>query len=139
MPRPPLPEDLQNLLRKPNPCVLATLGASGSPVTVATWYDWLEDGTVLLNMDETRRRLAHLRRDPRVALTVLDGDAWYRHVSLVGRVREIRADPSLDDIDHLARRYTSHPYRDRQRKSWTAIVVIDRWHAWVGGGPYPAG
>ncbi|HEY7927909.1 MAG TPA: pyridoxamine 5'-phosphate oxidase family protein, partial [Candidatus Dormibacteraeota bacterium] len=47
-----------------------------------------DDGTVLLNMDEGRRRLEHLRRDPRVALTMLDPDSWYRHVSIVGHVIE---------------------------------------------------
>ena len=49
-------------------------------------------------MDESRRRLAHLRDDPRVALTVLGKDDWSRHVSLTGRVA------SLEDRDRqLAR------------------------------------
>jgi PPOX class probable F420-dependent enzyme len=138
MPKPPLPDDLQALLRQPNPCVIAILGPDGAPRSAATWYDWLEDGTVMLNMDETRRRLPHMRRDPRVALTILDGESWYRQVSLVGRVREIRRDPNLEDIDRLSRRYLNNPYRDRNRKSWTAIVEIERWHAWDGGHPYTA-
>src|SRR5215211_9177632 len=56
----------------------------------ATWYLW-EGGRILVNMDEGRARLEYVRRDPRVSLTVLDGDDWYRHVSLRGRVA------SLDD------------------------------------------
>ena len=31
-------------------------------------------------MDEGRRRLSHLRNDPRVTLTVLDEQGWYTHV-----------------------------------------------------------
>ena len=46
-------------------------GADGSPHTVVTWYAW-EENPVLLSMDESRLRLRFMRRDPRVALTVLD-------------------------------------------------------------------
>ena len=57
MPRPPLPPDLLELLRRPNPCVIATLRTDGQPVTVATWYLLDDDGRILVNMDAGRRRL----------------------------------------------------------------------------------
>ena len=50
MPQPPLPPELDAFLAKPNAAVIATVRPDGSPVTVATWYDW-EDGRVLVNMD----------------------------------------------------------------------------------------
>jgi PPOX class probable F420-dependent enzyme len=130
VPAAPLPPDLQEFLRGPNPCVVATIRPDGELHTAATWYEWPGDGTVLLNMDASRRRLGHMRADPRVALTILDEQGWYSHVSLIGRVREIRPDPELADIDRLARHYTGNPYRDRGRESWTAIVEVARWHAW---------
>jgi nitroimidazol reductase NimA-like FMN-containing flavoprotein (pyridoxamine 5'-phosphate oxidase superfamily) len=71
MPRVPVPPEVDELLRRPNPAVIATLRPDGSPHTVPTWYDW-EDGRVLLNMEDTRLRLGYMRRDPRVSLTVLD-------------------------------------------------------------------
>src|SRR5918911_505558 len=100
MPRPPVPPDVDEFLARPNPAVVATLRPDGSPHTAATWYDW-EDGRVLLNMDESRVRLGYLRRDPRLALTVLDDGSWYRHVSLLGRVVSLEEDPELVDIDRL--------------------------------------
>lgn len=124
------PPQLQEFLRKANPCVVATIRPDGDLHTTATWYEWAKDGTVVLNMDVTRVRLGHMRADPRVALTVLDEAGWYSHVSLIGRVREIRADPDLVDIDRIAAHYTGRPYRDRDRDSWTAIVDVTRWHAW---------
>ena len=57
MPPPPVPPEIEAFLREPNPAVVATLRADGSPHSVATWYDWV-DGLVLLNMDATRARLA---------------------------------------------------------------------------------
>ena len=65
MARLPFPDHVRAMLDEPNPAVIATLRADGQPVTVATWY--LMDGErVLVNMDEGRRRLDHLRRDARV-------------------------------------------------------------------------
>jgi PPOX class probable F420-dependent enzyme len=122
---------VDEFLRLPNPAVVATLRADGSPHTVPTWYDW-EDGRVLLNMDESRVRLGHLRRDPRAALSVLGGgeDGWYRHVSLLGTVVSIADDDSLEDIDRLAIRYTGQPFRTRDRKRVSAWLEPDRWHGW---------
>lgn len=130
MPSTPPPPGVQEFLRKPNPCVVATIDPAGELHTAATWYAWQDDGTVLLNMDESRRRLEHLRRDPRVALTVLDADSWYRHVSIVGHVVAIRPDAGLADIDRLATLYTGQPYGNRKRARWTAIVGVTRWHSW---------
>ena len=85
MPKPPLPPEIDALLRKANPAVIATLRRDGSPHTAATWYDW--DGErLLVNMDATRARLKHMRRDPRVSITVMDGPNWYRQVTIFGRV-----------------------------------------------------
>ena len=130
MPMAPLPEDLQKFLRAPNPCVVASVRApDGDLHATATWYEWTDSGTVLLNMDGSRRRLGYMREDPRVALTIL-ADDWYSHVSLTGRVREIRRDPDLAVIDRISRHYTGRPYPDRERDSWTAEVEVERWHSW---------
>jgi PPOX class probable F420-dependent enzyme len=133
MPKPPLPPELQEMLREPNPCVIASMAMNGELHSAATWYEWRDDGTVLLNMDGTRRRLNYLRNDPRVAITILDAQSWYRHVSLVGHVRDIHRDPDLEDIDRLSQHYRGTPYADRNRESWTAIVEVLSWHGWQRG------
>jgi PPOX class probable F420-dependent enzyme len=130
VPRPPLPAELVAFLRQANPCVIATVRPDGELHTAATWYEWTDDDTVLLNMDGTRTRLGHIRTDPRVALTILDPDNPYAHVSLIGRVTEIRRDLGLIDIDRISRHYEGEPYDDRDRDSWTAIAEISRWHSW---------
>ncbi len=68
MSKPPLPEAAVAMLRKPNPAVITTLRRDGQPVATATWYLW-DDGRVLVNMDEGRKRLEHMRDDPRSPLT----------------------------------------------------------------------
>ena len=129
MPRPPVPPEVDAFLREPNPAVIATLRPDGSPHTVATWYDW-EDGRVLVNMRDTRLRLRYVRRDPRVALTVIGKDDWYTHVSLLGRVVSIEDDPELAGIDRLSMRYRGRPYRERDQIRLNAWIEVDRWHGW---------
>ncbi len=91
---------------------------------------------MLVNMDEGRKRLAHLRKDPRVSITVLGGDDWYRHVTLLGRVVSIDPDPELDSIDRLSRHYTGERYRQRERGRVSAWIEVESWHSWAGGQPW---
>ncbi|MCX5374534.1 PPOX class F420-dependent oxidoreductase [Streptomyces sp. NBC_00103] len=129
MSKPPLPPEAVELLGRPNPCVMATLRSDGAPVSTPTWYVW-EDGRVLISLDESRVRLQHLRRDPRLTLTVLDSDDWYTHVTLIGRVAELHEDEGLADIDRISTHYTGKPYPDRVRSRVSAWIEIDRWHGW---------
>jgi PPOX class probable F420-dependent enzyme len=130
MPEMPLPDRVLDLLRLPNPAVMATVAADGRPVTVATWYLLEDEGHVLLGLDAQRARLKHMRADPRVSLTVLAADDWYTHVSLQGRVTSITDDEGLRDIDRLSRHYTGGDYPNRESPRVSAQVQIERWHAW---------
>src|ERR1700730_8140108 len=107
MSKPPIPEAAVAMLRKPNPAVITTLRPDGQPVSTATWYLW-DDGRVLVNMDEGRKRLEYMRADPRVSLDVLDEDNWYTHVSIIGHVDELYEDADMSDIDRIARQYTGN-------------------------------
>jgi PPOX class probable F420-dependent enzyme len=129
MPRVPVPHSVEQFLREPHFAVVATLQPDGAPHTAMTWYD-LEDGRILLNMDHSRLRLRFLRNDPRVAITVVDREDPYRHISLLGEVEDIHDDEGLADIDRLALRYTGAPYETRDSHRVSAWVRIDRWHGW---------
>lgn len=129
MAKPPVPQQVSDLLAKPNPSVITTVRPDEQPVSVATWYIW-ENGRILVNMDEGRKRLEYMRSNPRVTLTAMDWDDWYTHVSLQGLVVEMTADPNLTDIDRLARHYTGNPYPVRDRNRISAWIEVSRWHGW---------
>ncbi|ADU01356.1 MULTISPECIES: PPOX class F420-dependent oxidoreductase [Mycolicibacterium] len=124
-----LTDDAKTMLSKPNPAVIATVRSDGHPVSAATWYLLRDDG-LLVNMDVARKRLQHLRNDPRVSLTVLDSDDWYTHVTVIGHVTEIYDDDGLTDIDALSRHYQGTQYPDRERPRVSALIAIDRVHGW---------
>jgi PPOX class probable F420-dependent enzyme len=129
MPKPPLSEAAVGLLEKPYLAVIASVRPDGHPVTVPTWFLY-EDGRLLVNMDEGRRRLEYLRQDPRVSLSVVDAEDWITHVSIQGRVAEFADDPELVDIDRLSHRYLGRPYHNRERGRVSAWVEIEFWHGW---------
>jgi PPOX class probable F420-dependent enzyme len=129
MSKPPISDAAVAMLRKANPAVITTLRRDGQPVTTATWYLW-DDGRVLVNMDESRKRLVHMRNDPRVAIDVLDERDWYNHLAMTGHVDEMRDDTDLADIDRIAIQYTGKPYPVRDRRRISAWIAVDGWHGW---------
>jgi PPOX class probable F420-dependent enzyme len=132
MPKAPLPPELVEFLSQPNPSVIGTIGPDGAPHTAATWYAWV-DGRVLVNMADTRKRLEHMRHDPRVSLTVLNKDQFYNQLTLSGRVVEIAADDDYTGIDLLSRLYTGQPYARREQVRVNAWFEVDSWYGWDGG------
>jgi PPOX class probable F420-dependent enzyme len=135
MPNTPVPPELEEFLAQPNPSVIGTIDPDGSPHTAATWYAW-EDGRVLVNMADTRKRLDHMRREPHVSLTVVGKDVWYQQVTLRGQVVEIADDDDLSGIDRLSTLYTGDPYARREQKRVNAWIEVDSWYGWSGGAPW---
>jgi PPOX class probable F420-dependent enzyme len=128
MPRAPLPPELERFIQAPRKAVVATITADGAPVSTATWYEWVDE-RIVLTMDATGRRIQNLRRDPRLALTVL-GETWYNHVSLLGRMVEEHPDRDYAVIDRLSQRYEGTPYPDRDFECIYVLAAIERWHTW---------
>ncbi|MBX7452144.1 PPOX class F420-dependent oxidoreductase [Mycolicibacterium sp. 3033] len=124
-----LSDEAKEMLAKANPAVISTVRSDGQPVSAATWY-LLRGDEILVNMDEGRVRLQHMRKDPRVSLTVLDSDDWYTHVTVIGRVTRMYDDDGLADIDALSRHYSGQEYPQRDRRRVSAVIEVDRVHGW---------
>ena len=129
MPKSPLPATIAEFLSRPNPAVIASNRPDGQPVSVATWYLY-ENGRILVNLAEVRKRLEYLATDPRVSLTIFDGDFWGSHVSVQGRVVSTESDLDLVDIDRIAKHYVDSVYSPRNQGRISCWIEIDRWHAW---------
>ena len=68
-----IPQDVRDLLEAPNYVHLATLRADGSPRSHVVWVG-LEGDNVLVCTSETTWKATDMRRDPRVSLSVADGE-----------------------------------------------------------------
>ena len=103
-------DELLALLRAPSTCYLATLMPDGAPQLTQTWVD--TDGRyVLINTVATHQKVANVRRDPRVALTVSSPDRPSRYHEIRGCVVEIDTTNAVEHIEALAHRYTDGPYQ----------------------------
>ena len=49
------PADLTKFLERPNPAVVASINPHGELHTAATWYEVVDDATILLNMGDRER------------------------------------------------------------------------------------
>jgi PPOX class probable F420-dependent enzyme len=74
----------------------------------------LEGDHVVFNSAKGRQKDRNIRRDPRVALAIIDPDNPYRYLEIRGRVVEITEQGADAHIDKLAKKYLGvdkYPYR----------------------------
>jgi PPOX class probable F420-dependent enzyme len=96
------------LCRGKNFAAVATLKEDGTPQTSIVWID--TDGeNVVFNTTNGRAKGRHLRRDPRVSVTVFDAADPYRYFEVEG-VAELELDGALDHIHALSHRYRGKDY-----------------------------
>jgi PPOX class probable F420-dependent enzyme len=127
MPQVPLPSWAERYLAQPHDAVLATVRHDGAPAAVPCWYGYSE-GHLFLSMGARAKRLKNIRRDPRVALSVLANERS-RHLSLTGVAIVVRPDPDLADIDLLPQRYQGCEWGERGSTDMTTVVVEVR--SWI--------
>ncbi len=108
-----IPEKYVDLFQKRAFGNLATLMPDGHPQVTPVWCDF--DGThVLVNSARGRRKDRNVRRDPRVAISIVDPDNPYRYLEVRGRVVEVTEQGADEHIDRLAKKYLNldkYPYR----------------------------
>ena len=82
---------------EPNLAVVAVLRKDGKPHQTVVWIDW--DGEhVLLNLNNFRAKLEHLRHDPHVSVLVLDRTDPFRWLAVEGTVDEITPEGAYEHI-----------------------------------------
>ena len=108
-----IPESHSDILDKPAFAHLSTIMADGSPQASAVWVD--TDGPlIVVNSAEGRLKDRNIRRDPRVAISVIDPDNPYRSLMIRGRVSKITNEGADAHIDKMAKKYMDvdeYPFR----------------------------
>ena len=84
----------------------------GRAQVTPVWTD-LEGDYVIFNSAKGRQKDKNVRRDPRVAMAIIDPDNPYRYLEIRGRVVEIDEAGADASIDKLAKKYLGvdkYPY-----------------------------
>ncbi|PYP88108.1 MAG: PPOX class F420-dependent oxidoreductase [Blastocatellia bacterium AA13] len=108
-----IPEKYRDILEKKSFAHLCTLMPDGSPQSTPVWCDY--DGThIIINSARGRRKDKNMKRNSRVALSLLDPDNPYRYLEIRGEVVDITEEGGDEHIDKMAQKYLGkdrYPWR----------------------------
>jgi PPOX class probable F420-dependent enzyme len=125
-----LPQNFLDLFDKKAFGSFTTLMPDGSPQTSPVWVDY-QDGYVWVNSAEGRQKDKNIRRDPRVAVAVIDPDNPYRYLEVRGRVQEITNNGADAHIDKMAKKYLGqdkYPYAQPGEKRVLYKIKPEKFH-----------
>ena len=118
----------QKLLHEPAYCQLATLMPDGSPQITHVWVD--TDGEhILINTVKDHQKEGNVRRDPRVAVNVVDPAYAWRIATVRGRVVDVTIEGADQLIDQLAKKYLNeetYPFRRPEQVRVTLKILPEK-------------
>ena len=120
-----LTDDVRKLIDGPNFAHLATIMPDGSPQSAPVWVT-REGDLILVGTGEGSLKAKNTRRDPRVALSIVDFGDPYVEAQIRGRVVERRPDPKFVVKDATARKYTGKDFPWRNPDGFTLVIAVDR-------------
>ena len=109
---------------------IATITPEGAPSVVPVWFIY-EAGRILITPRKHSAFYAHVRRDPRVAVTVDEDAALYRKVLVEGRA-EVLYEPGQDDEWRDIYRRIALRYIDDASADYYLAETLDQRRALIG-------
>ncbi|SEP83518.1 PPOX class F420-dependent oxidoreductase [Lentzea albida] len=116
-----LSESQRELLDSPNFATVATLTKDGGPQTSVVWIK--RDGDdVLFSTVAGRAKERHLRRDPRVSITVTNKDDPYQYSEFRGEA-SLTTEGGDELINELSHKYAGQDYSGDEGTDNVRVVV----------------
>jgi PPOX class probable F420-dependent enzyme len=120
-----IPDSHKDILESTALAHVATLGPGGEPQSNPVWFDW--DGEyVKFSQTKTRQKYRNVKRDPRIALSVVDPEDPYRYLEIRGVVERIDEDPDLAFINSMSKKYRGEDEYRNHRPGDERVVVFVR-------------
>src|ERR671919_618884 len=111
-------KDLQRLFQGRNLAFISSLSKDGSPHITPMWAD-MEDDIILINTFESSAKSKNIKKDPRIAISVVESNNPYNMVSIKGRVIDQTTEGADEHLKKLAKRYLGigkYYYREPNRR-----------------------
>ncbi|MGP3533900.1 pyridoxamine 5'-phosphate oxidase family protein [Microbacterium sp. RD1] len=107
-------------------CRLATIGSDGAPRIAPLWFVWHGECLWLHSLVRSARS-GHIRRDPRVAVTVDDGEEFAELRGVTIRGLATIEDPAPPERGHIESAYAAKylgadAYRSDGRHEWIRVT-----------------
>lgn len=117
-----LSPEVKSLIDRPNFAHVATLMPDGSPNATVVWAG-REGDRIVIDTTDNSLMGRNTKRDPRLALSIVDFHNPYEEVQLRGRVVERRPDPDLKVVDAISHKYTGKPFPWRDYAGRVALFI----------------
>ncbi|HET8841103.1 MAG TPA: PPOX class F420-dependent oxidoreductase [Ktedonobacteraceae bacterium] len=102
---------------------IATIGPRHEPQSTPVWFGW--DGKyILLTLVKTAQKYRNLRRNPQLALSIVDPENIYRYLEIRGKVIDFKEDADRRFVNSLAKKYLDLDIYPWHRPGDEHIVVI---------------
>ena len=111
-------KDLQRLFQGRNLAFISSLSKDGSPHITPMWAD-MEDDVILINTFQSSVKSRNIKKDPRIAISVVESNNPYNMVSIKGRVVDQTTEGADEHLKKLAKRYLGigkYYYREPNRR-----------------------
>ena len=111
-------KDIQRLFQGRNLAFVSTLSKDGSPHITPMWAD-MEGDLILINTFENSMKSKNIKKNPGIAISVVESNNPYNMVSVKGRVVEHTTEGADEHLKKLAKRYLGigkYYYREPNRK-----------------------
>ncbi len=121
-----IPGSVRRKLEQKNFWHFVTTNDDGQPTATPVWAD-VDGEYVIVNTAVGRRKEQNVRREPRIALSMVDLENPYSWVEIRGRVVEFIEGTAADDsIDRLTKKYLDlDEYPNRYRGETRVILRIE--------------
>ena len=125
---PKIPENYQELLESTALAHVGTIGSGCKPQNNPVWFDW--DGEhVKFSQTKARQKFRNLKRDPRVAFSIVDPENPYRYLEVRGEVARVEEDPELNFISAMAKKYIGvDRYHYHQPGDERVVIFVEPGH-----------
>ena len=102
-----VPDTHRDILKAKGTAFMATIGPKRSPQITPTWYLW-DSGNeqLLISTLAERQKYRNLKRDPRLAVCIVDPENSYRYIEVRGTAR------TEPDDDHRLANSLAGKYMD---------------------------
>jgi hypothetical protein len=116
-----VPKTHEDILRSTALALVSTLGPKGEPQTSPVWFGW--DGNVLrFSHLKSRQKYRNLRRDPRIAVTIVDPATPFRYIEIRGTAT-IEDDPTKAFIDVMAKKYLGNEHYPGNQPGDERVII----------------
>ena len=117
-----IPPGFDDLLASTALAHVATIGPKGEPQSSPVWFHW--DGSHLrFGQAEGRQKAKNLRRDPHVAISIVDPANPFRYLEIRGRVTAMEPDPDKTFIRLVSMKYLGNESFAEQPGDYVTLVV----------------